>query len=454
MADTTNIEGFKALERFGRDSAKATGSQFLGFLLDSFDLTMILSIAPVVAAVLLPPSSPLIAVFSVILAYSLTIIFRPVGSAIFGHIGDRLGRRTDLIITVLGLGIVSALTSALPTYASVGILSFVLFIIIRIFVGIFAGGEYSAGHPFVMEWTPFRWRGLISGLVQGGFSFGALAAAATVAVFTHIYGETGLVSYAWRYLFLTTLIPAAIALAIRLSMKDTPIFTELKEKNKIRRSPFIDLFKKPVRKDFLQVMIWMTGMFFYAYALFAYVPTILEHAPSAWSSNLGLATTVYTIGTAGAFFGAFGFGIASQKVGRRKLTLIWAIMTIIISVPMYYGLMRAAELGNVPLAVLMSIIIGIVTQGPWGIVPVYLSERFKTAVRASGVGFGYSSGIFIGGWFSIYVPLMHNYLFKSIDTSTNIWFSTAVLLMIGAIIIFIGQWIGPETLGTRLRSVE
>ncbi|WP_297217499.1 MFS transporter [Thermoplasma sp.] len=454
MGESANIEGFKELERFGRNSAKATGSQFLGFLLDSFDLTMILSVAPVVAAVLLPPASPLISVFSVILAYSLTIIFRPVGSAIFGHLGDRLGRRTDLIMTVLGLGIISSLTSALPTYASVGIISFVLFILIRIGVGIFAGGEYSAGHPFVMEWTPYKWRGLISGLVQGGFSFGALAAAATVAVFTHYYGEAGLIHFAWRYLFLTTLIPAAIALAIRLSMKDTPIFTELKNNNKIRRTPFTDLFRKPIRRDFLQVMLWMTGMFFFAYALFAFVPTILEHAPSVWSSNLGLATTIYTIGTAGAFFGAFGFGIASQKIGRRRLTLYWAVMTFIVSIPIYYALMRSAELGNVPVAVLMSILIGAITQGPWGIVPVYLSERFKTAVRSSGVGFGYSSGIFIGGWFSIYVPLMHNYLFKSIDTPTNIWFSTAVLLMIGAVIIFLGQWIGPETLGTRLRSAD
>ncbi|ACP36573.1 hypothetical protein LS215_2623 [Sulfolobus islandicus L.S.2.15] len=142
-------------EKFTWDSGKAIISQFIGFLLDSYDLTMILSIAPVLAKVILPPASPLIATFNIILSYSLTIIFRPLGSAIFGNLGDKIGRRADLIITVLGLGITSALTSALPTYAQAGILSFVLFVLIRVAVGIFAGGEYSAGHPFAGYYPPW-----------------------------------------------------------------------------------------------------------------------------------------------------------------------------------------------------------------------------------------------------------------------------------------------------------
>ncbi|ARM75521.1 MFS transporter [Acidianus manzaensis] len=435
-------------QKFTSDSAKATTSQFIGFLLDSYDLTMILTIAPVLATVLLPPQSPLIAAFDVILAYSLTIIFRPVGSAIFGNLGDKIGRRGDLIITVLGLGISSAVTSALPTYAQVGILSFILFIIIRIAVGIFAGGEYSAGHPFAMEWTPYKWRGLISGIVQGGFSFGAALAAVVEGAFIAFFGLHAVETYAWRYVFLTALAPAAIALAIRLSMKETPVFQDVKDKKMVRKTPLIDLFRKPYRRDFFQVMLYMTGMFFFAYSLFAFVPTILEHAPSIFP--IGEADTIYSYGTYGAFAAAVIFGALSQYVGRRRLTLWWAVGTFIVAIPVYYLLIHSATIGNYALAALASILIGIITQGPWGAIPIYLSERFKASMRASGVGFGYSSGIFIGGWFSIYVPLMHNYLFKSIDTPTNIWFSTAVLLMIGAVLVGIGMLLGPETLGTKL----
>ena len=435
-------------ERFTSNTTKAIISQFIGFLLDAYDLTMILGIAPVLAVVLLPPQSPLIATFDVIFSYSLTIIFRPLGSAIFGHLGDKIGRRADLIITVLGLGITSALTSALPTYAQVGILSFILFVIIRIFVGIFAGGEYAAGHPFAMEWTPYKWRGLVSGIVQGGFSFGAGLAALVEGAFIGIYGLNGVEEYAWRYIFLTALAPAVIALAVRLSMKETPVFEDVKNRNLIRKSPLLDLFRKPYRRDFFQVMLYMTGLFFLAYSLFAFVPTILEHKPSIFS--IGTATQIYDYGTYAAFAGAVIFGALSQYIGRRRLSLYWAIATFIIAIPVYYLLISAASVGNFILASIATIIIGIITQGPWGIIPIYLSERFKASMRASGVGFGYSSGIFLGGWFSIYVPLMHQYLFKSIDTPTNIWFSTAVLLMIGAVLVGIGQYIGPETLGTKL----
>ncbi|EHP70481.1 nitrate/nitrite transporter [Metallosphaera yellowstonensis MK1] len=435
-------------QSFSSDTAKAVTSQFVGFLLDSYDLTMILSIAPVLAKVLLPPESPLLSTFNIILSYSLTIIFRPLGSAIFGNLGDKIGRRADLIITVIGLGLASALTSALPTYTQVGILAFILFVLVRILVGVFAGGEYSAGHPFAMEWTPYKWRGLISGLVQGGFSFGAALAAVVEATFIGIYGLKGVEDYAWRYIFLTALAPAVVALAVRLAMKETPVFEDVKKKNLVRRTPLVDLFRKPYRRDFFQVMLYMTGMFFFAYSLFAFVPAILEHQPSTFS--LGIAETVYSYGTYAAFAGALFFGALSQYVGRRRLTLIWAVLTLLLSAPVYYLLITSASQGNVLLASLASMMIGVITQGPWGIIPIYLSERFKASMRASGVGFGYSSGIFLGGWFSIYVPLMHNYLFKGLDTPNNVWFSTAVLLMIGAILVGIGQYLGPETLGTRL----
>ena len=435
-------------EKFSLDTGKAVVSQFVGFLLDSYDLTMILSIAPILAKVLLPPTTSLIATFNIILSYSLTIIFRPLGSAIFGNLGDKIGRRADLIITVIGLGLTGALTSALPTYAQVGILSFILFVLVRIGVGIFAGGEYSAGHPFAMEWTPYKWRGLISGIVQGGFSFGAALAATVESIFIRIYGVQGVEAFAWRYVFLTTLAPAIIALVVRLAMKETPVFEDVKKRKLIRRTPFFDLFKKPYRRDFFQVMLYMTGMFFFAYSLFAFVPTILQSKPSVFSA--ATAEQIYYYGTYAAFASAVLFGALSQYVGRRRLTIIWAIMTFIVSIPVYSLLFNSASAGNYLLASIASILIGVITQGPWGIIPIYLSERFKASMRASGVGFGYSSGIFIGGWFSIYVPLMHNYLFKSIDTPTNIWFSTAVLLMIGAILVAVGQYLGPETLGTRL----
>jgi Arabinose efflux permease len=435
-------------EKVGRDTVKVVISQLIGFTLDGYDLSIILTIGPVLAAAVLPPASPVIQALSVILSYSFTIIFRPLGSAVFGHLGDKIGRRNDLIITVIGLGVTSALTAALPTYSQVGILSYVLFTILRAGVGFFAGGEYAAGHPFAMEWTPYKWRGLVSGLIQGGFPLGVALVAGVQTLFISIYGLDALKAYAWRYLFLTTLIPAVIALAVRLTMEESPVFQDVKKRNLVRKTPFFDLFKKPYRRDFFQVMLMMTGLFFTAYVWFSFVPPILQYPPS--HIPLGNITFILTIDNLAIFVFYILFSALTQYVGRRRLLIIWNAVAVILSVPLYYGLIQAASAGNQLLVGIIGALIGLTIVTPWGVIPIYLSERFKASMRSSGLGFGYSSGILLGGWFSIYVGLMHQYLFGSIDGPTNLWFSTAVLGIIGGALVALGAYLGPETLGTRL----
>jgi MHS family proline/betaine transporter-like MFS transporter len=435
-------------EKVGRDTVKVVISQLIGFTLDGYDLSIILTIGPLLAAAVLPPASPLIQALSVILSYSFTIIFRPLGSAVFGHLGDKIGRRNDLIITVIGLGVTSALTAALPTYSQVGILSYVLFTILRAGVGFFAGGEYAAGHPFAMEWTPYKWRGLVSGLIQGGFPLGVALVTGVQTLFISIYGLDALKAYAWRYLFLTTIIPAVIALAVRLTMEESPVFQDVKKRNLVRKTPFFDLFKKPYRRDFFQVMLMMTGLFFTAYVWFSFVPPILQNPPS--HIPLGNITFILTIDNLAIFVFYILFSALTQYVGRRRLLIIWNAVAVILSVPLYYGLIQAASAGNQLLVGIIGALIGLTLVTPWGVIPIYLSERFKASMRSSGLGFGYSSGILLGGWFSIYVGLMHQYLFGSIDGPTNLWFSTAVLGIIGGALVALGAYLGPETLGTRL----
>lgn len=435
-------------EKVGRDTVKVVISQLTGFTLDGYDLSIILTIGPVLAAAVLPPASPVIQALSVILSYSFTIIFRPLGSAVFGHLGDKIGRRNDLIITVIGLGVTSALTAALPTYSQVGILSYVLFTILRAGVGFFAGGEYAAGHPYAMEWTPYKWRGLVSGLIQGGFPLGVALVAGVQTLFISIYGLDALKAYAWRYLFLTTLIPAVIALAVRLTMEESPVFQDVKKRNLVRKTPLFDLFKKPYRRDFFQVMLMMTGLFFTAYVWFSFVPPILQYPPS--HIPLGNITFILAIDNLAIFVFYILFSALTQYVGRRRVLIIWNAVAVILSVPLYYGLIQAASAGNQLLVGIIGALIGLTLVTPWGVIPIYLSERFKASMRSSGLGFGYSSGILLGGWFSIYVGLMHQYLFGSIDGPTNLWFSTAVLGIIGGALVALGAYLGPETLGTRL----
>ncbi|MGC8607213.1 MAG: MFS transporter, partial [Vulcanisaeta sp.] len=148
-------------------------SQFVGFFLDAYDLTFVTAMTTILAAVLMPPtlSKSVVGYFLTLLGYAFTMIARPVGSAIFGNFADKIGRRDTLMITILGYGIMSAVTAAIPTYAQIGWVAFWIYAAIRFILGIFVGGEYAAGHPFAMEYSAPRWRAVFFFVLTSVFLF-------------------------------------------------------------------------------------------------------------------------------------------------------------------------------------------------------------------------------------------------------------------------------------------
>jgi MFS family permease len=417
-------------------------------MLDAYDLTFVTAMTPILAAVLMPPtlSKSVVGYFLTLLGYAFTMIARPVGSAIFGNYADRIGRRDTLMITILGYGGMSALTAAIPTYAQVGWLAFWVYALLRFILGVFVGGEYAAGHPFAIEYSPRRWRGLVSGIVQGAFSWGVALGGLVTAGFTAFFGIKAMYAYAWRYVFLTGLIPAVIAFIIRFTMPDTPIFKEVKEEGKLEKIPFFSVFKPPALWTFLFVLMWMTGLFFSSYSMFDFAVGIYTRA----GLPEGLASFYYGIMGIFAAIAATLWGFASDFIGRRRAALIAAIASIIVAVPAYYTVYYSALVRSVPLLVLGALLMGLFSQWIWGLVPVYLSELFATQRRGSGVGFGYSSGIFISAWMPLYsIPLYS--AFAAIE-GTNIWFVAAFWLIIAGIVYGIAAYFLPETIGIDLRT--
>jgi MFS family permease len=429
---------------------KAIASQLIGLTTDAYDLTVIVTMTTLLSRVLFPPqTTPLVAAFGVVLSYTLTVIFRPIGAILFGHVADKIGRKYAMMVTIGGIGISGAAVGLLPTAAEVGILSYLLYVILRMILGVFYGGEYASAFAYIMEWTPPKWRGLASGLAISGYSIGFFIAGLVVGAVTNFLGETAMVAYGWRYIFFAGLLPVAVALTIRFSLRESPIFEMLKSKGKVAvKAPFLLLFKKPVVFALAQVMIIMTGLQLF-YAPVYYLAVIIGSKPS----NVGVALVAFILSMngAGQLVGNLAYGHLSQLAGRRKAGMMWAAFSFIVAVPVVYGIMQWAIAVNVLLLLAGSAAIGFLLQGPFGGMAAYLSERFPSHIRATGVGFGYASGYFLG-WYSIYVPAMHYYLFQSIDTPTNVWFSTAVMMMIGAVLFGIGYFIGPETAGKKIEE--
>ncbi|MGC9117657.1 MAG: MFS transporter [Thermoproteus sp.] len=384
----------------------------MGFFLDAYDLTFVTAMTSTLAAVLLPPtlSKEVVGYFITLLGYAFTMIARPLGSAVFGNLADRWGRRDTLMMTIVGYSTASALTAAIPTYAQVGWAAFWIYSALRFILGVFVGGEYAAGHPFAMEYSAPRWRGLVSGIVQGAFSWGVALGGFVVAAFTAYFGQAAMQAYAWRYVFLTGLIPAVIALYIRFAMPDTPVFSEAKNKGQLEKVPFFSLFRPPALWTFLSVFVFMTGLFFSNYSLFYFATGILEKAGLAQ----GAASYYYGVSGVIAAIAATLWGFSSDFLGRRKALVIAGVVSAILAIPAFYVWYLGAATNDVALLYLGAALAGWLTQWPWGLVPVYLSERFATQRRASGVGFGYSSGIFISAWMPLYsIPLYD--LFKPIE---------------------------------------
>ena len=437
---------------FSKENRMAMISQFLGFMLDAYDMALVLIMAPILVKVFSPPGgSASWQYITIVFTYSITMAARPVGSAIFGHFADKLGRRFLLVLTIGGVGLMSVASAVLPTQAVAGIWSYVIFCVVRFVMGCFFGGEYAVGHTFAIEHAPAGKRGLVGGFIQSGFPLGFVIGSLVFALIARTVGSEAMLDYGWRIAFLTGMMPVVLAVYIRSSLSESPEFERIKKQGAIEKAPFFSMFKPPALWNFLQVFLFMTGLFLTDYSVYGFLPKILT------LDGRGFDTTTYSLIYGFALFMAFlgyiFYGWISDYTGRRRLTLNYCIFLIIFGVPSYYVLYNAAIRRDIWLAVLGATMASMLKLG-WGIVPAYLSERFPTRRRAVGVGFGYSSGALLGAWFSVYVWWAHNIPMIAAIEKGDMWLSPAVILTIGSLMTFVSMWVSPETKDLNLSEVD
>jgi MFS family permease len=439
-------------QNVSKDTKLAMVSQFLGFMLDAYDMALVLVMAPILTKIFVSPKgSEAWQYIVIVLTYSITMAARPVGSAIFGHYADKVGRQMLLVITIGGVGVMSGLSALLPTYASAGISAYVLFCVIRFIMGCFFGGEYAVGHTFAIEHAPTKKRGAVSGFVQSGFPMGYVLASLIFAFIAYTIGPDDMIKYGWRIAFVTGIVPVFLAIYIRRMLPESPEFEKAKAKGELEKAPFFSLFKPPALWTFLQVFVFMTGLFLTDYSVYGFLPKILT------LEGRGFDTTTYSLIYGFALFISFLgynlYGWLSDYTGRKKLTQWYCIFLIAFGVPVYYVLYNAAVARNIKMAVLGTVMAGMLKLA-WGMLPAYLSERFPTKRRAVGLGFGYSAGALLGAWFSVYVWWAHNIPFISAIEGKDLWLSPAVILTVGALMTYVSLFFSPETKNLELSEIS
>jgi MHS family proline/betaine transporter-like MFS transporter len=434
-----------------QDTKKAMFSQFLGFGLDAYDMAMVVVLAPILTKLFIAPGGSLAWQYTkVLLLYSITMAARPVGSAFFGAYADKIGRRWLLIFTIGGVGVMSLLAGFLPTYAQMGGWAYLIFSVLRFLMGCFFGGEYAVGHTFAIEFAPRHRRGQIAGFVQSGFPLGYVFAALVVAILSAMIGDAGMLRYGWRIAFMTGVVPVFLALYIRSTLHESPEFEKAKASGKVEKAPFFSLFKPPQLWAFLQVFVFMTGLFLTDYSVYGFLPSILTLGGRGF--NTTTFSLIYGFALFLSFLGYNFYGWLSDKTGRKILTQWYCVFLVIFAVPVYYVLYHAAVARNLGMAIVGCCMAGMLKLA-WGMLPAYLCERFPTKSRATGVGFGYSAGALLGAWFNIYVLMAHKIPFISAIEKQDLWLSPAVILTIGAIMTFVSLLFSPETKDLELDEV-
>jgi len=337
-----------------------------------------------------------------------------------------------MIITILGFSVATFAVGLLPTYAVVGVLAPILLIMVRLIQGIFAGGEWGSGAVLTIESIPKQKRGLLSGFLQSGFSFGFLLAAISFQIITiafpgHLFEEFG-----WRILFFTGIIPGFVALFVRLSMDESPLWIKKNKENGLEKTPLRSIVFGIHRKEFLLCAAIMTGLVYMYHGSISILPTYLEQFGNFEKEQIAL---IMIYATASSWVGMILTGWLSQKIGRKKSMLIFVSTSILISIPL-----ASAILDNVYGLVLYVIVFAFVISTASGPIPAYFSERFPTQIRNSAAGFSYNAGLIFGSW----SPLIALYLISSVPKQM-IPVALGINIIIGAIILIIPTLLSRET---------
>jgi MFS family permease len=362
---------------------------------------------------------------------------RPVGAAIFGHYGDRIGRKATLIATLLFMGLATFAIAFVPTYSSIGIWGAVLLTVLRALQGIGVGGEWGGSVLMSMEWSRTHGqRGLVASWPQFGVPCGLLLSTLAVSVFSSWSGDQFL-TWGWRIPFALSIILVGIGLWIRLGILETPVFQELLDKKKIENAPTLEVIKKQPKEILLSALLRMSEQApFYIFTAF-----VFAYAVGTLKMERGFILNAVIVAALVSFITIPLSGYISDRIGRRTMYLIGVVAMGVYGF-IYFGLLDPAYPTGVFIAIVVSLIPHDMQYGPQA---ALIAEAFTPRLRYSGASLGYQLASIIAGGPS---PLIAAYLFATYKSG----FSIAVYIAICAVISFIAAWMMPDYTGKDISA--
>jgi metabolite-proton symporter len=336
-----------------------------------------------------PKSDPVVGTLQAFGIYAVGFVARPVGAAIFGHYGDRIGRKSALISTLLLMGISTFLVAFVPPYAQIGIWGAVLLVILRFIQGVGVGGEWGGSVLMSMEWTKTNaHRGFVASWPQFGVPAGLFLANLAVLAFSRISGARFL-TWGWRIPFFLSILLVGIGLYIRLNILETPVFSRLVAENKIERTPILEVIRRRPRQILLSAVARMgeqAPFYIFTAFVFTYGTKVLDVSRDLLLAGVLTASAL-------SFFTIPFSGYLSDRIGRRRMYMIGAAVTGVFGF-IYFALLNTAIPGWIFLAVVLSLIPHGMMYGPQA---ALIAESFPGRLRYSGASLGYQLASLIAG---------------------------------------------------------
>lgn len=452
----------------------------VGTMIEWYDFYIFGSLAVVLSQKFYPPGNATFGFFAYLATFAIGFVVRPFGALFFGRIGDLVGRKYAFLVTLTVMGFGTFLIGLMPTYATAGWFAPVALIAIRVFQGLALGGEYGGAAIYVAEHVPDNKRGYWTSYIQITATFGLFLSVITVLVLQFYMTPANFQSYGWRIPFLISIILVIISLYIRLKMKESPIFSQIKTTGMSSAKPLKEAFTQwPNFKLFLisllgatagQGVVWYTGQY---YALF-YLQSILK---------VNLRTSFIIVALAMLFAMPFFtvFGALSDRIGRKKIIMAGCLLAVVTYYPIYHAMQSAAGNNvvtfksqrnpvtgaptltpltvdasgkqvpapvapnpNVPLLTLLVFIQVIYVTMVYGPIAAYLVEAYPAKIRYSAFSLPYHIG---NGVFGGLVPLIGVYV---CEATGNIYAGLWYPMTVAAMTFVVGSIVLKETHGHRI----
>jgi len=420
---------------------RAVIASTIGTAIEWYDFFLYSTVTGLVFAKLFfPHSDPWVGTLEAFAIYAVGFVARPIGAAIFGHYGDRIGRKSTLIATLLLMGIATFAVALVPTYERIGVWGAVILTVLRFIQGVGVGGEWGGSVLMSMEWARTdRSRGLIASWPQFGVPCGLFLANLAVLAFSQMSGEQFL-SWGWRIPFALSLILVGVGLYIRLGILETPVFSKLVAERKIERAPMLAVIQQYPKEILLSALARMAEQApFYIFTAFVFsYGTGTLHVSRDFLLTAVLAASVLS------FFSIPFFGHLSDQIGRKNMYMIGGAVTGVFGF-IYFAMLGTGSMPIIFLAVILSLIPHDMMYGPQA---ALIAESFTGRLRYSGSSLGYQLASVIAGGPA---PLIAAWLFGTYHSPVAIAIYIAVcavitLLATAAMTDYTGKDISAEYL--------